>query len=159
MKAFARVFRSFMSCSLISLIGVPLANAEAPPNIEGATSVDISQARRLYDDGAIFIDVRDQPSWATGHIDGALHLDVDAEEFSVSYVSESLDRNTPLVFYSSSPLSVNGAIASYMAGQWGYRQVYFFRDGYYAWVAQDFPVNLPLAGSMGRVGDDRVVNR
>lgn len=147
-------------------LGVALAansipsHAEAPHTIDGVVSVSIQHAKQLFDSGAVFVDVRDHQAWSTGHIDGAVNLDLESDEFSVLYVSESLDRKTPLVFYSSSPLNVNSAVASYMARQWGYNNVYYFRDGYYAWISEDFPVELRLAGRRGHGSQqDLVVTR
>lgn len=144
-----------MKTAFALCLGVALAansipsHAEAPHTIEGVVSVSIQQAKQLFDSGAVFVDVRDPQAWSTGHIDGAVNLDLESDEFSVLYVSESLDRKTPLVFYGSSPLNVNSAVASYMARQWGYNNVYYFRDGYYAWISEDFPVELRLAGRRG----------
>lgn len=137
-----------------------ISQAEAPTNIEGVVSVSLQQAKQLFDNGAVFVDVRDAQAWSTGHIDGAVNLDLESDEFSVLYVSEALDRKTPLVFYSSSPLNVHSAVASYMAKQWGYQNVYYFREGYYAWISEDFPVELRLAGRQGRSNEqDLVVTR
>ncbi len=51
--------------------------------IDGATTVDLDKAKSLYDEGAVFIDVRDLQAWSLGHIEGAVHLDFNANEFSV----------------------------------------------------------------------------
>lgn len=118
------------------------ASAEAPAIVEGATTVNVEEAHRLYDSGAVFIDVRDGEAWTLGHIDGAVHLDFNEDEFVILYASEKLDRSTPIVFYSNSPLSSRGAMASYFAAQWGYKNVHYFRDGYYAWMAKDYPMEL-----------------
>lgn len=149
--------------ALASLSLISLVHAEAPVEVSGATFVTIEQAKQLFDEGAVFIDVRDRDAWKTGHIDGALNLDLEADEFSVLSLSKDLDRSTPIVFYTSSPLTVNGAVASYVASQWGYSHVYYFRDGYYAWLGQDYPAELPLGGRLGQgsssLSGDMVVTR
>lgn len=119
--------------------------AEAPLVIEGATTVGLDKARSLYDEGAVFIDVRDRQSWSLGHIEGAVNLDFNANEFSVLYLSEDLDRSTPIVFYTSSSLNIRSAMASFFASNWGYTNVYYFRDGFYTWMAADMPVTLKMA--------------
>lgn len=125
----------FALCSLKSF-------AEAPVEILGAKTVDVTDARKLYEQGAIFVDVRDENAWNVGHILGAVHLDFNEDDFVVLYASNELDRETPLVFYCDSPLAPIGAMASFFAASWGYKNVYFFRDGYYAWLAYDFPVEF-----------------
>lgn len=120
--------------------------AEAPLMIEGATTVGLDKARSLYDEGAVFIDVRDRQSWSLGHIEGSVNLDFNHNEFSVLYLSEDLDRSTPIVFYTSSSLNIRSAMASFFASNWGYTNVYYFREGYYTWMAADMPVTLKMAG-------------
>jgi len=114
--------------------------AEAPKVIQGTTTIDVNQAFDLYQQGAVFIDVRDKRDWESGHIQGALHLDFTAEEFIALYSNDAIDRATPIVFYCDSPLHNAGAMASYFAAEWGYSSVYYFRDGYYSWLAMDAPM-------------------
>lgn len=141
MKQFAKVV-SFLALLLSSVVAL----AEAPDVVTGARTVDLSQAKSLFDEGAVFIDVRDAQSWSLGHIQGSVNLDFNASEFAVLYISKELDRTTPIVFYTSSPLNVSSAMASYFASNWGYRNVYYFREGFYSWMAADFPVELKMAG-------------
>ncbi len=122
------------------------ANEEAPVIIDGVDTVTLGEAKLLYDDGAVFIDVRDPQSWSLGHIEGAINLDFNAYEFAVLYSAESLDRETPLVFYTSSSLNSTSAIASFFATNWGYKNVFYFREGFYSWMAADLPVELKMAG-------------
>lgn len=141
MKHFAKV----VSCLALLLSSV-MAVAEAPDEVNGAKTVGLEQAKSLFDDGAVFIDVRDAQSWSLGHIQGSVNLDFNASEFAVLYISKELDRSTPIVFYTSSPLNVSSAMASYFASNWGYSNVYYFREGFYSWMAADFPVELKMAG-------------
>lgn len=130
----------------VLVVSASLAWAEAPNDVLGAKTVDLVQAKSLFDQGAVFIDVRDPQSWSMGHIEGSVNLDFNASEFAVLYVSKELDRATPIVFYTSSPLNVRSAMASYFASNWGYKNVYYFREGFYSWMAADYPVQLKLAG-------------
>ncbi|MGB3621976.1 MAG: rhodanese-like domain-containing protein [Ketobacter sp.] len=131
------------------------ALAEAPAEVNGVETVTLNKAKSLFDEGAVFIDVRDQQSWSLGHIEGSVNLDFNASEFAVLYISEELDRSTPIVFYTSSPLNPSSAMASYFASTWGYSNVYYFREGFYSWMAADMPVNLKMAGRT--VSSDTVV--
>lgn len=130
----------------VLVMSASFARAEAPADVQGAKTVDLVQAKTLFDQGAVFIDVRDPQSWSMGHIDGSVNLDFNASEFAVLYISKELDRDTPIVFYTSSPLNVRSAMASYFASNWGYTNVYYFREGFYSWMAADYPVQLKLAG-------------
>jgi rhodanese-related sulfurtransferase len=140
MTSFARIF------SVLALLILPASVlAEAPEEVLGARTVNLDQARNLFDEGAVFIDVRDPQSWSLGHIEGSVNLDFSASEFAVLYVSKELDRKTPIVFYTNSPLEARSAMASFFASNWGYTNVYYFREGFYSWMAADFPVQLKLA--------------
>lgn len=133
--------------SLVMLVlCAALARAEAPETVIGAKTVGLEQAKSLFDQGAVFIDVRDQQSWSLGHIEGSVNLDFNASEFAVLYISPDLDRTTPIVFYTSSALNIRSAMASFFASNWGYTNVYYFREGFYSWMAADYPVELKLAG-------------
>lgn len=136
-----------MVAIVMMLFATALARAEAPAEVAGAKTVDLAQAKELYDQGAVFIDVRDAQAWSLGHIEGSVHLDFNASEFAVLYISDELDRTTPIVFYTDSPLNVRSAMASYFASSWGYSNVYYFREGFYSWMAADYPVELKMAGS------------
>lgn len=140
-----KLAQKFLAGICLSFMCV-VAWAEAPLMIEGATTVGLDKARSLYDEGAVFIDVRDRNAWSLGHIEGSVNLDFNANEFSVLYLSEDLDRSTPIVFYTSSSLNIRSAMASFFASNWGYTNVYYFRDGFYSWMAADMPVTLKMAG-------------
>ena len=127
-----------------------LSMAEAPESVVGVNTIGLGDAMDLYYKGAVFIDVRDEASWSYGHIDGAVHLDFNQDEFVILYVSDALDKGAPIVFYCDSPLTTSGAMASFFAASWGYENVYFFRDGYYSWLASDMPMEFQ---------DDRVDSR
>ena len=134
------------SCVVLSLSLFSFtARAEAPDRVDGAKTVSVLEAYGLHKKGAIFIDVRDRQSWETGHVEGALHLDFTAEEFIALYSNDAIDRSTPIVFYCNSSLHNAGAMASYFAAEWGYSNVYFFRDGYYSWLAVDAPMTMGQA--------------
>lgn len=119
--------------------------AEAPLEVSGAKTIDITDAQRLFHEGAVFVDVRDPDAWHLGHIQNSVNLDFNDDMFVILYVSDDLAKDTPLVFYCESPLAPSAAMASYFAASWGYEKVYFFRDGYYAWMAYDLPVDFQLA--------------
>ncbi|MDX1693549.1 MAG: rhodanese-like domain-containing protein [Ketobacteraceae bacterium] len=143
--------KSVRKCFAVICLGLMsvVSWAEAPLEIEGAITVGLEKAKSLYDEGAVFIDVRDRQSWTLGHIEGSVNLDFNHNEFSVLYISEDLDRSTPLVFYTSSALNIRSAMASFFASNWGYTNVYYFREGYYSWMAADLPVTLKMASRSG----------
>ena len=116
------------------------------------------QALRLYQEGVVFVDVRGDKDWASGHVDGAINLDFGTKDFSVLNVSNDLDRDAPIVFYTSSPLNIRSAMATYFAARWGYKNVYYFRDGFYSWMAADYPVYLKYSRHVSQQDQEVVSN-
>ncbi len=119
-----------------------LASAEeAPTKINGVVTINSDQAKRLYDIGALFVDVRPHEQWKYGHVEGSHSLDLRAG-FRQLLTPGILDKQTPIVIYGNSTYHMRGAIGSYLAALWGYKRVFFLRDGYFSWLARDFPVTL-----------------
>ncbi len=135
----------FFFIFFVLLNSIACFSDEAPEDIVGAITVGLVEARSLYNQGAVFIDVRSEQGWRMGHIRGAVHLDFNDEAFVLLYASDALNKETPLVFYCDSPLIPSSAMASFFAVSWGYKKVYYFRDGYYAWMASDHPIDYTLA--------------
>jgi rhodanese-related sulfurtransferase len=114
---------------------------ESIESIQGVTTVSAEQALALHQDGALFIDVRNYTEWMWGHIEGALHLDL-RENFNEGYMSGKLDAHKTLVLYCESPLCFRSAVASFLISMWGFENVYYFRDGYFSWLARDYPSEM-----------------
>lgn len=139
-----------MSRILLVLLGLMpggmLVAAEAPWQVEGALTVDVFQAAHLYEQGAVFVDVREAERWRWGHIEGAVHLDL-AGGFG-DLAGAQWPRDLPLVIYCDSALCLRAPVAVRQAVSWGYRHVFYFREGYYAWQLADFPLGRGLAGEV-----------
>ena len=114
---------------------------EAPSQINGVVTINSDQAKRLHDIGALFVDVRPNTQWQYGHVEGSHSLDLRAG-FRQLLTPGVLSKETPIVIYGNSTYHMRGAIGSYLAALWGYKRVFFLRDGYFSWLAKDFPVTL-----------------
>lgn len=122
-----------------------LANAqEAPMQVAGAMTVNVLQARYLYERGVVFVDVRPTREWTWGHIHGALHLDLLGRFDDLA--QPHWPRQAPLVIYCDSDVCLQSAEAVRRAVSWGYRQVFYFREGFFAWQLLDFPQGKGLEG-------------
>ncbi len=133
---------SIPAAILLSALSFMLpAQEEAPEEINGVITINTHQAKRLHDIGALFIDVRPYQQWQYGHVDGSHSLDLRGG-FRQLLVPGVLEKETPIVIYGNSTYHMRGAIGSYLAALWGYERVFFLRDGYYSWLALDYPVTL-----------------
>ena len=57
---------TFVISILISLVSTA-SMAESPIKVVGATTVDLVAAKKLFDAGSVFIDVRDTRAWCYGN--------------------------------------------------------------------------------------------
>ncbi len=127
-----------------ALIWLPAQAREAPWRVDGAMTINVWQAKHLYDHGALFIDVRPAREWGWGHVHGAVHLDL-ADRFAALAMAH-WPRQMPLVIYCDSDVCLRSALASHLAVSWGYEQVFYFRGGYFAWQLLDYPMGKGQEG-------------
>ncbi len=107
--------------------------------VEGATKIDISTAKTLYERGVRFIDTRGSSSWKYGHIPGA---------FAVSYPTETelmgiVDKNEVVVFYcdcdvGSAYCNLSPHVSA-KAVAWGYQNVSYFTNSN-EWGPAGYPI-------------------
>ena len=90
--------------------------------------IDQEQARSLIaEQQAIVVDIRDPASYASGHIDGALHLD----NASLPGFLANTSRDKPVIVCCYHGNSSQGA-AAFLAGQ-GFSDCYSLDGGYSEW--------------------------
>ncbi len=129
---------------LISLLAVTVATApasasESPLEVPGAVTVDAETATSLWDQGVLFIDVRKDSDWDAGRIPGAIHLELKLV-FSETALRAVADAAEPLVIYCNGPKCPRSSEASALAANWGFASVHYFRGGFPAWEAADYPI-------------------
>lgn len=114
---------------------------ESPREVAGAETVDVATARALFDRGVKFVDVRG-PSWNLGHIPGAAHLFLEEtfDELSFASVAAKTDE---VVIYCMGPSCLLSSEACEQAVSWGYKKIYYFREGFPTWQAAGYPIELP----------------
>jgi rhodanese-related sulfurtransferase len=143
--------RAVLVLLLCGVVWLPVQAQEAPLMVEGAMTVNVLQAKYLYDRGVLFIDVRPLREWGWGHVRGAMHLDL-ADRFGVLAMSQ-WPREMPLVIYCDSEVCPHSALAAHLAVSWGYLRVFYFRDGYFAWQLLDFPLSKGQEGEIALIGE------
>ena len=114
---------------------------ESPTIIPGATTIDVAMAKKLFDRGAKFVDVRG-PSWNLGRIPGATHLFL-KEQFSEASLVSVGRKDDEIVIYCMGPACLLSSKACAQAVSWGYEKIYYFRDGFPAWQAAGHPIETP----------------
>lgn len=114
-----------------------ISGTEGSFEVKGATTLDVATAKALFDQGVPFVDVRGPNRWAEGHIPGAVSLPFISEAELSKIVSK--DQDVVIYGYGSHlrPYAVAEAVF------WGYKKVYYFRDGFSGWDAAGYPVAKP----------------
>ena len=121
--------RSFFSVVFATLFffSVPASAAESPEFIEGSTVIDAAQAKDLFEQEALFVDVRKDSDWEAGRVPGAVHLEL-KQVFSEEKLLEEMDKSEPVVIYCNGVKCLRSAKAVKLALAWGFSEVYYFRN-------------------------------
>ncbi len=120
----------------------------SPEHVAGTATATAAEVKALHDNGAIFIDVRNQRLYDRLRIPGAYHLDL-----KYGYDEESLaavaNKDEPVIIYCSGVKCSRSYRASEMAVSWGYKKVYYFRGGIVDWRDAGYPVESSSQKSTG----------
>lgn len=120
-----------------------LAQSELVENtvesVAGATTVDTSAAKQLFDQGAVFVDLRKSNAWDAGRVPGAVHMDF-KEQFSQEALEKAAKKTDAVVFYCSGVKCPRSSAACEQALSWGYSKVYYYREGFPGWQKAGHPV-------------------
>jgi rhodanese-related sulfurtransferase len=102
----------------------------------GGQSVGPADAVRLLNQGALLVDVRTQPEFASGHIIDARH--VPQEELAGA--AESLKRYRDKVLITCCETGARSGAAARTLGTQGFTKVVNLRGGLQAWRAENLPL-------------------
>ena len=102
-------------------------------------SVTPEKARRMVDEDALIIDVRESWETADGTVPGALLIERGMLELSIGRAEPAVDR--PLILMCAG--GDRSAISAQSLGQMGYENVFNLTGGFNAWRDQGLPVTRP----------------
>ena len=129
------------------------ADGDTPQELSGAIVVDVGAVARLAESGARVVDTRALHDFLAGHLPGAVHVDYrersarepafdpgedDAPAF-LARLQKFAAKDRPVVFYCNGPSCWKSYKAAVAASRAGYRQVYWFRNGFSAWLQDGRP--------------------
>jgi rhodanese-related sulfurtransferase len=110
-----------------------------PESVAGATTVDAAQAKTLFDQEALFVDLRKENMWNSGRIPGAVWLEMKSA-FTQEALESEAAKDEALVFYCSGVRCPRSAKACEKALSWGFTNVNYFRGGFPAWKNAGLPI-------------------
>lgn len=128
----------FFTALFTLLSGQVLAEKVSPTSVDGATSVDATKAKALFDQGVLFVDVRSDKDWAAGRIPDAVHIEL-KKVFSEASLGKEMKKDEAAVIYCNGPSCLRSSKASIKAVGWGFSKIYYFRDGFPAWKSAGYP--------------------
>jgi len=130
MKILISIISSFL---ILSFVNNTYAGEKVSPEaVKGATTVDATKAKSLYDKGVLFVDVRSDKDWAAGRIPKAVHIEL-KKKFSPESLAKNAKKSDIIVIYCNGPSCLRSSQASAKAVEWGYSKVFYFREGLPAW--------------------------
>ncbi len=118
------------------------AAQESPLTVAGAVTVDAAEAKALHDRGVDFVDVRTVDLWEAGRIPGAHFLEL-FSDFAETNLLEIAKKDEEVVIYCAGPSCKRSSKACASAVEWGFQNVYYFREGFPAWQAAGYPTDPP----------------
>jgi len=135
-----RVFKLFAPL-LVALVAFSPAQAKesAPLKVEGAQTVSAAEAKKLFDAGAVFVDVRGDADFEAGRIPGAKHIPVKGK-LTEAELLKVVKKDQPVVVYCNGVKCALSPEACEKAVAWGFTSVKFFRTGFPGWQEAGYPV-------------------
>jgi rhodanese-related sulfurtransferase len=119
-------------------------NYVSPTSVAGATTVDAAKAYELWQNRAVFIDPRKPGQFEAGRIPGAINLVYGPgkpdQPFNQASLEAEVAKSDPVVFYCNAEECDRSSWTAALAVEWGWQEVYYFRDGYPSWAAAGYPV-------------------
>ena len=116
-----------------------VAKEEAPMAVDGTTTVNVAEAKTLFDQGALFIDPRGDADFDAGRVPGAIHLPLNGG-LSEASLSDVANKDETLVFYCNGVKCAVSSEACAKAVAWGFTDVRYFREGFPGWEAAGYPI-------------------
>ena len=113
--------------------------AEAAQSVE---LVDLDEARKRYDAGAVMVDVREPAEWINGRVAGAVHVPRGMIEFQLPTVlterAKAGDDVSPLILYCGA--GPRAALAAQSLAKLGIEASALAPGGYKDWAEAGHPV-------------------
>jgi rhodanese-related sulfurtransferase len=109
--------------------------------VSGATIVSAEEVVEiiLANPKLIVIDSRKRTEYINGHIEGAVNI-LNTEMTAEDLESIAPDENTALLFYCNGVKCIRSSDAVNKAIDWGYTNLYWFRNGWKAWKEKKLPM-------------------
>ena len=120
----------------ISIFILLISNAGIANNT--STTIDIEKAKELWDSGVLFVDSRSASNYNSGHIPGAINIDV-GKNFEAEF-SNQVSKDQEVVIYCAGIGCTRSSKAINIATSLGYQKLYRFKEGIAGWTFANLPI-------------------
>jgi rhodanese-related sulfurtransferase len=96
-------------------------------------------AKELFDRGVLFVDVRNNGDFKSGHIPGAIHVNVRESTFEAIFVKVA-KKDQEVVIYCRGSSCTRSPLAISKAKSLGFEKLYYFQKGYPGWKSAGYPI-------------------
>jgi len=100
-------------------------------------AISLDQAKRLFDEGVMFLDARDDAYFVVGHIQGAMKNAFLME--LIFNIEEHQTKSDPLVVYCGDPGCGDSEDLAYDLQDSGFTKLYVFKGGWLEWSKAAYP--------------------
>ena len=129
------ILRTLFTLVLISASAVFVYSKGKPEN---QLLIDVEEAERLLSrESIVLIDIRDQVSYAQGHLPGAILVPLANVE---SMAAALIASNLPIIAYCSCPAEESSLSAAFTLRDLGASDIYVLQGGYSAWIRAKKPI-------------------
>lgn len=145
---------ALLSVLTILLLSTTSASAEdsgwrSPETVDGTTLINTAEARQAFEKGMKFIDVRSLRYFNKRHIPGAYHLDLKTD-FTEENLEKIIRKDEAAIIYCNGPHCSLSYRASKKAVQWGFTNLYYYREGFRTWRKSGNPIEkVPASERQG----------
>jgi len=112
---------------------------QSPETVDGTETISLQQAKQMYADGVIFMDVRSPRQYNKTHISGAVPVDI-KDSFTEQNLLKLGPKDTPLILYCNGAHCSLSYKAAEKAVAWGFTNIKYYRDGFRAWHKDGNPL-------------------
>lgn len=123
-----------------TVLEVPDAKKAAGKAAKTSGPIDLTGAKALYDQGAVFIDARAKTEYDKGHIKGAINIFYADVSKEYDHLLEKVDLDKTIVTYCSGEECHSSDLLARDLRDMGYEKVRTFFAGWPAWKAAGYPM-------------------
>lgn len=128
---------------------VSLIPSDKPILEFGAKEIGFEDAKKMFEQGVVFLDARGCPYYSAGHIMGARCLKPAEYEQNKSEALADVAKDQPLVAYCDGEGCSSSLLLAEKLINDGYTNVYVYPAGWPEWVANGLPIEKGFGSTGG----------